>query len=237
MRTFDAEYINQILNHPDIIKWIAPKGIDSLDATPFIEDERNYALKFDGGCFLLHYLEAGIYEVHTQTLNKGKTVFKAVRDAARYMFLKTPCMELLTKIPDGNKAAKGLAIYAGFKKEFYRKNVWEYQDGERVGIEYHALRYPDWVKNESWLDQYGKWFHEKLGEHKDHEDDVAHDRYVGSAVQMIQGGQVDKAVILYNRWAKFSGYGPLQITSRYPLRIDIGTKELEIHSGDFKVCQ
>ena len=237
MRTFDIDYVNRIINHPDVIKWVAPKGVDFLDAAPFIEDEKNIALKFEGGCFLLHYLEDGIYEVHTQTLKKGKNVFKAVRDATRYMFLETACMEILTKVPDGNNAAKGLSIFAGFKKEFYRPNVWMYHDGTKVGITYYALRYHDWVKNEKWLDQFGEWFHDKLGEHKNHDEDEAHNRYVGAAVQMVRGGQIDKAIILYNRWAKFSGYMPVYIVSREPIIIDMGTQKLKIKDGDFKICQ
>jgi hypothetical protein len=72
---------------------------------------------------------------------------------------------------------------------------------------------------------------------ENHPQDDAHDRYVGACVETIYGGQPEKAVILYNRWARFAGYQPIALVSKSPLLIDIGTAILQVINESFQVVQ
>ena len=68
-----------------------------------------------------------------------------------------------------------------------------------------------------------------------HDDDDAHDRYVGAAVAMIQGGQFVKAIHFYNRWAVLAGYATVSIIADNPVVIDIRDALIAVRGEDFEV--
>ena len=72
---------------------------------------------------------------------------------------------------------------------------------------------------------------------ENHPNEECHDRYVGACVSMVLAGQPEKAVVLYNRWARFSGYAPITLVSRSPILIDIKTALLLVENDNFKVIQ
>src|SRR5581483_2128904 len=110
---------------------------------------------------------------------------------------------------------------------------------------YFSMHYEDWVRKEDGLVEEGRKFHQRLDEefkrhgvpHDKHPDEECHDRYVGAAVSMILKGQPEKAIVLYNRWARFAGYACISLVSRSPLLIDIGTALLMVENDNFKVIQ
>lgn len=170
---------------------------------------------------------------------RGKAVFLAASEAISFMFISTPCMELLTRVVAGNVAADSLAKAVGFQLEFERPKAWDAPDGAK-DCRFYAMRYPDWVKRQRWLCESGEWFHhEILGDDRTHDDDTAHDLYVGACVEMVRAGQARKGVILYNRWARFAGYEPVEIISDAPVTIDIKSHVIEFDGKDAKVvlCQ
>jgi hypothetical protein len=166
--------------------------------------------------------------------------------AYRWMFTHTDCMTLLTRVPAFNKAAAWFCAVVGATKEFERKAVWPTKDG-KVDMSFWALRYDDWVRKTPELIESGKAFHVKLDsefarhgvERNDaHEDDEAHDRYVGVCAETVYGGEPDKAIILYNRWANFAGYKMISKVARNPLILDIGDAVLQVLDGNtFKVLK
>jgi len=174
-----------------------------------------------------------------------------VRDMISWLYINTDCMELLTKIPANNKGALGLVRSINGKFEFSREKVYPLADGTACDIDYYALRYADWLYTGyamAALTSRGKWFHTKVEEQKlamrreaepAHADDPAHDVNVGATVEMILAGQVDKAILLYNRWARFAGYAEVRLISRLPLVVDIADAVLliDIAARDFEVIQ
>jgi hypothetical protein len=241
-REFTAERINPILNDPSVLPWVAMPGQTDLDLTALVSDKHNVLLMAkEGGGFFFHHLEAGVYEVHSffLPLARGGTAIKAWYDAMEWMFLRTNCMELLTKVPIDNHAADKFAQRVGAILEFEREKAWPTKDG-LIPVKYYAFRYPEWVRSAQGLEERGHWFHLRLEAEKVrmgspspvHDDDPAHDRHAGACVGMIFGGQVDKAIILYNRYAIFAGYGLIALRQREPLVVDIGEALLEIRKGE-----
>ena len=54
---------------------------------------------------------------------------------------------------------------------------------------------------------------------------------------MIFAGQVDKAIILYNRWARFAMYAQIRLVSRDPLIIDQHDALILVQGQDFEVLK
>jgi hypothetical protein len=245
-RTFDPGDVNPILNHPQVLPLITIPGIETIDIAPLITDPRNVFLMAKGGCIGFCIQEPGLYEVHTNFLpeHRGRNAIRASLAAYRWMFTHTDCMGLQTRVPAFNKVAAWFCTFVGATREFERKAVWPTKDG-LVDMSFWSLRYEDWVRKTPALNASGHAFHVRLEAERIrhgvqnplHADEDCHDRYVGACVEMIYGGQPEKAVVLYNRWAAFAGYGPIRLVARSPLVIDIADALLQAGDGDFKVIK
>ena len=251
-RSFDADEINPILNDPLVFRFAAVAGLAKFDVAPVIADTRNVLLMVDRGGILLCWQALGVYEVHTNFLKAvrhysgpGTYVLNACRAAYRWMFTQSDCVTLLTRIPAHNRGALIFSPLAGWTKEFQRNNVWPSISDGLVDMTFCALRYDDWLRKTPELMLSGRAFHQRLkaefarlGHSEEaHADEDCHDLHVGACIEMIRGGQVDKAAILYNRWAQFAGYGPIAIVSHDPLVLNIGNALLQIEGDEFKVLK
>lgn len=247
-RTFDPSEVNAILNDPEVFKWIKLPGIDKIDVSDLIFELRNYFLIANGGCLVFSQQEPGVYEVHTNFLSdhRGSNAIRQSLAAYRWMFTHTDCMILQTKVPAFNKAADMFCKIVGASKDFERKGTWPSEDGP-MDMSYWSLKYEDWLRKTPSLMRSGREFHDRLDAErlrrgvteKNHPDEDCHDLYVGACAEMIYGGHPEKAVTLYNRWARFSGYGLISMPSRNPLMIDIASSILLIEDRTFTVikCQ
>ena len=241
-REFSADRINAVIAHPEVRPWVG--GVGPLDLTPVVADPRNVLLMGQGGGLLFVQLEPGLYEVHTQFIPeaRGPVALLAVIDALRWMFTRTDAVEIVTKVPDGNVAAAVLVKKIGGEFQFYRPHAWQTNHG-LVGVKYYAQTLNAWVRKTDELEQIGDWFHEKLAAAKVaqgsaapiHDDDDAHDRYVGAAAEMIAHGQVAKGINFYNRWAKFAGYATISLIAANPFVIDIQDALLAVRGQNFEV--
>lgn len=249
-RDYNAKRINRVCNDPSVFPEIAMPGQKYLDCTGLVADLRNVALMCDEGGILAHWQEPGVYEIHTQFTEKyrGVGAIKTVREMISWLFVNTPAMELQTKIPEVNKAALGLVRAINGKLEFEREGVWPLADGKFCRMDYYTLRYQDWLYA-GWamglMAQVGEWFHTRLDAGKvaflaapeSHGHDPSHDVNVGATVEMIFAGQVDKALTLYNRYARFAGYAEISLISSNPLVINIQDAALLVDQKmrDFEV--
>lgn len=245
-RSFDATEINAIFNDPAVLPLITVPGIDTIDAAALVSDHRNVLLMADGGGIMFIADEPCIYEVHTAFLPKfrGRHAIRASLEAYRWMFTHTDCVTLQTRIPAFNKPAALAAHMVGFELAFERAKVWP-TAAEPADMRFYELHYPGWLKRTDALIESGRAFHGRLDEEyqrhgkppHSHTDEYCHDRAVGACAEMIYGGQPEKAVILYNRWARFAGYGPIALISRSPIVIDIGDAVILVGEQTFKVIQ
>lgn len=228
-RVFDAAFLNQVANHPEVRPWLGGEG--EIDFQPALNDANNIGLVTDGGGWLIHKLGPGLYECHTQFLpdQRGRHVVAAMREGFRYMFTETDCMEVVSRIPDGNRGAEGLAQAAGFREIFRRERCWP-KPGDEQGVSFRSLSFDEWRALDPELEQIGQALHEQFENAKltwgvtspGHPDDDAHNRAAGASVLMFQRNNPHKAVLTYNRWAAFAGYPPISMLSLNPLLIDLG---------------
>jgi hypothetical protein len=242
-RHFTAQHLNRIANHPTVRPWVG--GVGELDLSDAVSNPANFVLLNErGGCFFEN-CGNGVFEVHTlfEPEGRGAEALHAVQDALHWMFTQTDCVELQTKVPAGNKGALGLVRAIHGREHFRRENAWRLPDGQQVGIAFYALNIHEWAGRCDATKAYGEWFHDKLeaakiaqgGTTEIHDDDEAHDRYVGATVEMMLAGQVDKALWFYNRWARFAGYTQVRQVSTAPVLIDIQDAVISLKPNDFEV--
>lgn len=243
-REYSAEAINAVINHPDVRPWVGTPDQGYIDVAPVVANLNNVLLMAEGGGFLFVQMELGIYEVHSQFVpeHRGPNVTRAAHDAQRWMFTRSDCVEIRTKVPHGNIAAAGLAKRMGFELQFSREAAWPTASG-MVGVDYYAKNITQWCNTADEISNSGEWFHHKLEAAKVergasspvHDDDPAHDRYVGATVEMMMAGQIGKALGFYGRWASFAGYGPIAMVATEPVVIDIGDALLAVRQDDFDI--
>lgn len=229
-RTLDATFLNQVLNDPDVRPWVGGEGV--LDVTGTVANPENIALVTDYGGWVLGKHETGIYELHTAFLKEGRGRFyvAATHEALRYVFTNTDAVEIVTRVPEVNRAAAMAARCAGFKERFMRSDAWALPEGKVCDISFQALHLDAWTAKSPDVLAEGHWFHETLQDAHDragrplppHPEDESHDRAVGAAVMMIKTGNVAKAIWSYNRWARLAGYPLIQLLSERPTIIDVG---------------
>jgi hypothetical protein len=236
-RTLDASHLNRVANHPDVRPWLLGEG--PVDLAELTADLGNYSLVTSGGGFFVHRLTPGEYEVHSMFLPdaRDRTV-QAMREGMAYMFTRTDCLRLVTRVPDDNTSAANLASAGGFRTLFRRERCWN-----GVGAAYMAVTLDDWAMNAADLEAHGEWFHDQLEAAKashgsglaTHDHDPAHERAVGAAVLMLRAGNTAKGVGFYNRWAVLAGYQPIAILNENPVVLDVGDAVVELRGDDMEV--
>lgn len=241
-RTLDPRGFNEIANHPDVRPWLGAGG--QLDLAPFVMNPANFSFIGNDGGFVAQKIGDGRYEVHSLFLPSGRggEAIRCAREGLAFMFCATDCSELVTKCPDGNSAALGLARIGGFQEQFRRERIWDFA-GDMVGVSHQALSLQRWISQDADCRARGEWFHEKLTAAKAthgsvlpvHDDDEAHDRTVGASVRMVLAGNPRKAVWSYNRWAAFAGYAPISLLSEAPPVIDVVDAVVTPNGDDMEV--
>lgn len=231
----EAEKLHELLSDEKIRPFALIGHEGTVDLSGFLLDLRNIAILCEDpsgapqGALLFHWQEPGVYEVHTMAREaaRGRPYMAAVSEAIWTIFLCSDCMELYTRVPEGNLAALGLVRWVRGRREF-----------SSLGSEFYALRWSDWLwgTGRSALIGRGKWFHERLEaqfaeqkrEHAAHEDSLDHDAMVGATVELILNGIVQKGLILYNRWAKLAGYATCAVVVQNPLVLNIGDALVQV---------
>lgn len=215
--TRNATFLNKVANDPDVRPWLLGEG--ELDLGPLLADPANYGLQCEAGGFVLTGLGSGAYEVHSVFLpGMGTKPVKAMREAQEWMFTRTDCCSIVSKVPADNKRAKGFAIIGGLRTLFER-------DIEGMGkIEFVELSLMRWAMDNAGLEKHGERYHSLveplgLGEHPH---DAAHERAVGAALLMFENGQPQKGEAFYNLWARFAGYPGIGLLKLDPVTVDTG---------------
>lgn len=235
-RTFDPAFLNAVANNPAVRPMLAGEGV--IDLGPVVTDANNFALQCDHGGFVLTLTEPGRYEVHSLFLpDSGGVPIAAMRAAQEWMFTRTDCQAITSKIPVTNKAAKGFALAGGLKTLFKR-------DDTALGpCEYVELDVMRWAMANASLEEEGEAFHAILASAKAkagsalpvHNHDAAHERAVGAAFLMIRRGQPLKGVAFYNRWARLAGYADVELVGLSPLAVDVRDAVLGLSENGLEV--
>lgn len=224
-RATNSDRINAIVNHPKIRPWIAPREDGRIDLTAVAGLSSTVILLGEHGGFVLYQLLPGIYEVHTHVLPAGRGAWtdQFIQAGIRWMFTHTDAFEILTRVPKGHLSALATTVRAGMRYEFTSDFPYKFL-GKDSKVDVYSFRLQDWAAVAPELEETGRWLHQRfdeeglrlglLGEWRGpartenvrwspvHDDMPAHNRYVGLVYHMALGGQVQKGVSMYNRWAK-----------------------------------
>lgn len=242
-RHTEAAHLNSILNHPEVLPWITDKP---LDMTPVMENPHLIALYGEYGGQVYQRLQPGLFEAHSAFVpeGRGEWALAATQQTLKWIFTRTEAVEIVTRVPAGNAAARALAKSIGGVHDFTLPHGWV-KDGKPIPADVFSLTVQGWMKTAPDLPARGKWFHARLNAEFDrlgiqeppHEDDETHDRYVGAACEMLFGGQPDKACVFYNRAALVANWQPIMVANYEPLVVNIGSAILMIRGDDFVVIQ
>ena len=242
-RTFDAVAVNVILNAEGVREGLATPDIEALDCAAILSDPRNVGFICEGGAVIFAQIDPGIYEVHVAFLPgwRGAYALAAARAAVMAMFMKTDAMTLLFRVPDDNPAARRFFAMLGAGKEFHREYAWPGADG-LIGMSFMALRYEQWVLRQHELIIAGRGFYSQMEFELQRigsaavrlpQDSCAY-LYAGAFARMSYAGQLDKAVILYNRFARFAFLPTITLISRSPAVVDFARALIQVKDGSFK---
>lgn len=116
-RSFDATFINSVINDPRIYPWVAyriPMG--QLDIGPLLINARNVLLVNEGGGVFFQWIWPHCYEAHIQFLPgfRGRFAFDSAREAVAWMFTNTDAEKLLAVIPVTHRGSQKVARSVGF---------------------------------------------------------------------------------------------------------------------------
>lgn len=239
-RTLDAGFLNAVANDPAVRPTLG-NGDGPLDLSGVVEDAANIALVCDAGGFVLTPLSPGNLEVHSIFKPGTGGAVEAMRDAMEWVFTRTDCVSIWSKVPKSNRAAKGLALAGSLRSLFER-------DHETLGpTEFCEVPIMRWAMNCAALEREGERFHTMLEEAKrasgstlpEHPHDAAHERAVGAALLMFERGLPMKGAGFYNTWANFAGYRPLGLLSVSPVVVDAGDAIFGLGSQGLEIlkCQ
>lgn len=232
-REVKADRINAILNHPVVRPDIADMALGEIDVSGQIAVPENIFLLGEYGACLFFNVSPGIFEVHSACLPEGRGPWmKAfVECVLKWMFTRSNCWEIVTRVPREHLGAKALTVGAGFRLEFSRDDQCVFRS-KKMTVDIYRLNIHDWVEKSSWAQELGEIFHSQLHAEADrlkikapaHDDDPQHNRIAGASVEMARHGQVIKSVILYCRWAFLARHAPIGLISETPpiLKMDIG---------------
>lgn len=238
-----ARRLNEIANHPSVYPWLRGWLTDKVDLSAAAANPDNVCLVGMHGAICFAMLQPGLYDVHSMCLpaGRGRWMLGFARACLHVMFVSTPAVELLTRVPDGNLPARALCRRTGWTLEFHNPRGW-IRGLDPIGADIFGLRIQDWMREADGLVQRGHDFHVKLSaefarhykSEATHPDDENHDRAVGMAFEMCLAKQAAKAQIFYSRWASMSDYLPFVVINLDPLTIDIQSAILIIKpDGDF----
>lgn len=247
----DREQIERIFNDP-AIRANAADGAPPFSASRLVDP--SFAVIGEEGCFLAMCVEPSRYIVHTGILPayRGERAAVASFAALAIAFCETDALELETMVPATTPQARLFARQMGFRYRFTRERLWPAR-GELHDVAFLSMTVLDWALTGA-CEGSGAWFHEQMeakrralnfgmqgstlgvGLHiEPHPQDTTHDAVVGVVIEMVRAGRPDKAVAVYNYWARVAGYQQIAIVSRNPLRIDIRQCVLKVEEDQFIV--
>lgn len=239
-QTMDPAFLARVANDPSVRPWIAAGDHDlSEGVANLVTNPANVCLVTNHGGWVFQKLDPGIYEAHSLFLpaGRGRNFRDAAREAMRWLFTRTDCIDLLTKCPDDNGAARMAAAMMGFKERFRRDGIWH----TGAGVSFQGITIDGWAIRDKAAEEAGEAFHAALEAAKQaagsempvHEADPAHDHFVGAAWLIAEAGNLAKAAAFYNRWAIFAGYGSIAAVG--PGMIDIGDAVVTVRDGRTEV--
>lgn len=115
-RTFDAERVNYLVNHPAVRPFIGGDGKSEMDLSEAVGDDQNHFLDGDHGGFACCWSAPGTYEIHTFVLpeGRGEWAYRFALSGRDYM-TRIGATHLWTRVHPDARNVRRFTLAAGFK--------------------------------------------------------------------------------------------------------------------------
>lgn len=232
----DAALVAAICGDPEVRSWTAEDNSPPFDPTPWLRPPHMVVLG-EGSCFLSNHLGDQTYGVHTHVLpsHRGQQALVTAGLSLMLAFLASDAETFKTMVPSNNKRAEWFTRAMGFRPTYVQKEKFLHR-GVLRDLTHYTLGIDDWIL-QGHLVPVGREFHKLLESkgHLSHGEDYSHDCYVGAAAALMNAGRPHKAMKIYNRWARASGYVPMEIESADPLVIDVRDFKIKFEGGQMSL--
>lgn len=115
-RTFDADRMNALVNHPEIRPYVGGDPEVDIDLSAAVANEDNIFLDGEHGGFACCWSAPGTYEIHTFILPEGRGAWAADFAAWGIGFLvENGANHLWTRVPPELANVRGFAMKMGMK--------------------------------------------------------------------------------------------------------------------------
>jgi hypothetical protein len=116
-RTFDADRLNALANHPAVRPTCGGDGESPIDLTPFVNDRHNHAVAWNNGAFLFGWSAPQTYEVHIMVRpeGRGSAAYQMAPFGIAYM-LNLGMERLWARVSKDARALRHYTRAAGFKR-------------------------------------------------------------------------------------------------------------------------
>ncbi len=150
----DEKELNLLANDPSIRPWIGGFAKGDLDWSSLLHNPNVYALYGHYGGIISTPVMPGLYECHMQVLpaGRGKWAVEMASEVFRRLFCDTDAMELVARIPEYNKAARGMMRLIGAHREHDQDGGW-IKDGRIYKVSWYSLTIFDWIRQDPYYHQ------------------------------------------------------------------------------------
>ena len=145
-RTADPGFANEVVNHPDVARWVRGPIRGQLDLAPILADKRNITLQGEHGICIFALRVPGVYEWHAAVRPEGhgRWALHAARSAVAWLFENTAAVAIIAGIPQTNRSARYIVSLVGFHVKQVLPSAWEEPSGERVALHVYVLTRLEW---------------------------------------------------------------------------------------------
>src|SRR5688572_22873198 len=146
-RQTDATHLNRIGNHPEVHPFVSGGIEGQLDLTPIVDNPDCIALLGEHAGQVYHSLQSGIFEADSQCLPEGRGdwMLAATRKSLHWVFTRTEAVEVISRVPAGNLAARALAKAVHLQHDCTVANGWV-KDGKPSPADLFSLPIQVWMK-------------------------------------------------------------------------------------------
>lgn len=137
-----AERINEILNHPEVHPFVSDTGA-KIDVSSAIANSAHHFLLGEHGVIVCFAIAPELFEFHIGVLpeGRGQWTIDFAKLSEGYMFTRTAAVELLTRIPSGNRASVALARNMNYRRRWECDGKWR---GKEQPITVWSKTMQDW---------------------------------------------------------------------------------------------
>lgn len=159
------------------------------------------------------------------------------RACFHWMFTFSGAVEIVYRCPEGENHDRDVAVCEAIGADYEG----EFHGGGAADV--YTVKILDWIRTAPGLVERGRWFHEKLKAEYARlgktampvRNDDLHNRHMGACAEIMFAGNVGKALLCYNRFARINHSSEIKVVTHSPLMVDVRDAYLMVRGDDFYI--